>query len=238
VFEARHRSIGLRAEGCDLGLPESDGSGMKTHDLIGLLATGAGPAPRAVAARRLLPVVVAGGALSAALAVGMLGLVPDRMLVGQALWTKIGYSTALMGAAGWLAARLARPAAPAAAAWRGVAAVVAVMLLAALASLAAMPGEERLPALLGHSWSICPWTVLGLSLPALAGTLWALRGLAPTHPRAAGTAAGLLAGAAGACGYAWACTEESTVFVAAWYSLGIALTAGLGALLGPRVLRW
>ncbi|WP_088280233.1 DUF1109 domain-containing protein [Ideonella sp. A 288] len=211
---------------------------MKTSELVALLATGAGPAPRAVVARRLLPVVLAGGALSAALAIGVLGLVPERMLAGQALWTKIAYSAALMLAAGWLASRLARPAAPTGAAWRWVAAVVAVMVLAALAALATMPGAERLRSLLGHSWSICPWTVLALSLPALAGTLWALRGLAPTRPRAAGAAAGLLAGAAGACGYAWACTEESTVFVAAWYTLGIGLTAALGALLGPRALRW
>ena len=27
-------------------------------------------------------------------------------------------------------------------------------------------------------------------------------------------------------------------FVATWYTLGIALTAALGALLGPRLLRW
>jgi hypothetical protein len=77
-----------------------------------------------------------------------------------------------------------------------------------------------------------------LSLPALAGALWVLRSLAPTRPRAAGFAAGLFAGAAGAFGYAFACVEESAAFIALWYSLGIALAGALGALLGPRVLRW
>jgi hypothetical protein len=33
---------------------------MKTDALIGMLATGAGPAPRAVAARRLVPAVALG----------------------------------------------------------------------------------------------------------------------------------------------------------------------------------
>ncbi|MDE2299455.1 MAG: DUF1109 family protein, partial [Burkholderiales bacterium] len=75
-------------------------------------------------------------------------------------------------------------------------------------------------------------------LPALAGTLWAVRGLAPTRPRAAGLAAGLLAGAVGALGYALSCPEVSITFVAVWYSLGIALVGGAGAALGPRVLRW
>jgi hypothetical protein len=48
----------------------------------------------------------------------------------------------------------------------------------------------------------------------------------------------LFAGALGAFGYALACDELALPFVAAWYTLGVLLTAGLGALLGPRVLRW
>ncbi|MFO1333443.1 MAG: NrsF family protein, partial [Rubrivivax sp.] len=56
--------------------------------------------------------------------------------------------------------------------------------------------------------------------------------------RAAGFAAGLLAGAIGALAYALACTEMAMSFVAAWYTLGILMVGALGALLGPRVLRW
>lgn len=102
---------------------------------------------------------------------------------------------------------------------------------------AAAPGAAR-SAWLGHSALLCPAAVLGLGLPALAGLMWALRGLAPTRPAAAGAAAGLLAGALGALGYALACTELGLAFVALWYSLGVALSAALGALLGPRLLRW
>jgi len=91
---------------------------------------------------------------------------------------------------------------------------------------------------LGSSWLSCPWNVLALSLPGLGAALWAVRGLAPTRPRAAGFAAGMFAGALGALGYALACQEGSAAFVAVWYTLGIGLTGGLGALLGPRVLRW
>ena len=39
-------------------------------------------------------------------------------------------------------------------------------------------------------------------------------------------------------GYALSCTELSPAFVAIWYSLGIALAGALGAVLGPRILRW
>jgi hypothetical protein len=48
----------------------------------------------------------------------------------------------------------------------------------------------------------------------------------------------LTAGGAGAAVYALHCPESGAPFVAIWYSMGILLACGLGALLGPRVLRW
>jgi hypothetical protein len=80
--------------------------------------------------------------------------------------------------------------------------------------------------------------VLALSLPALAAALWAVRGLAPTCPRRAGVAAGILAGAIGAIGYSLHCPEASIAFVAVWYTAGITLAGVIGAALGPLVLRW
>lgn len=211
---------------------------MKTDSLIDLLARNAGPAPRAVALRRLLPATLAGMAASAVLAIAWLGLIPNELFHQPAPWVKLGYAAALMASAGWLTGRLARPAAPVDAAVRAVAGVAAVMAALGLLAWWFTPEAARLPGLRGHSWYECPFNVLALSLPALAGSLWALRGLAPTRPRAAGAAAGLLAGAAGAFGYALACTEMAVPFIAVWYTLGIALTAALGAWLGPRVLRW
>jgi len=118
--------------------------------------------------------------------------------------------------------------------------IAAMLAMAAIgaASLWAAPPGTRLAVLLGGSWSSCPWIVLALSLPALAATLHAMRGLAPTRPRAAGAAAGLLAGSIGAIGYALHCPEAALAFVATWYTAGIALAGALGAALGPRVLRW
>ena len=211
---------------------------MKTNDLIAMLASGAGPAPRAVVARRLAPAMLGGGLVSAALALLILGRAPNLDALGTALALKLAYAAALAASAAWLAARLARPIARTRAA---ATAVVAVMLAAALVGLLALldtPVGERVPYVMGESWLRCPWSVLALSLPTLFGALWAMRGLAPTRPRAAGLAAGLLAGAVGAFGYAFACFESSTAFVALWYTLGIGMAGGLGAALGPRALRW
>ncbi|MBL8349236.1 MAG: DUF1109 domain-containing protein [Burkholderiaceae bacterium] len=211
---------------------------MKTDTLIEMLARDAGPAPRALAARRLSPAAAAGLLASAAIAVSWFGAIPAPMFATAVPWTKMVYAGALALAAGWLTARLSRPAAPVERAGSLTILVPSAMALFGGISLALTPAGARLDALLGHSWSTCPWSVLALSLPALAATLWAVRGLAPTRPRAAGFAAGLLAGSVGAFGYSLSCPEASPAFVAAWYTLGIAFTGGAGAVLGPGLLRW
>jgi hypothetical protein len=211
---------------------------MKTEHLIDLLARGAGPAPRGVVARRLLPAAGLGLGLAALLALTLIGPVPAAMFATPAPWLKLGYTGALALAAGWLAARLAQPVARLTVPRQAVVGVLVAMLLLGSASWLATPAPDRLAAITGHSWQGCPWNVLLLSVPGMAAALWAVRGLAPTRLRAAGAAAGLMAGALGAFGYAFSCTENSPAFVALWYTLGMGLSALLGAWLGPRVLRW
>jgi hypothetical protein len=211
---------------------------MKTTELIGLLASGAGPAVRVNPMLRLAPSVVGGALAAALLSIGLLGLVPAHMLGSPALWIKLAYAGLLVGGALRLTARLALPLSHVRAPAMSVVGVVAGMaLLGGAALFAAAPGE-RVEALLGRSWYRCPLIIPGVALPALAALLFTLRGMAPTRLRAAGLAAGLLAGALGAIGYSLHCPEQSLAFVAVWYTLGIVLSGALGALLGPRALRW
>lgn len=211
---------------------------MRTDELIGLLAQGAGAAPRGVVGRRLGAAMALGLLAGLAIAYGWLGFIPAETYAFPAPWFKFAYALAMAASAGWLSARLVRPAAPTEAASAATGLVVLAAAMVGLVAWQATPAEMRLKGLLGHSWWECPWFVLAISLPALAALLWAMRGLAPTRLRAAGFAAGLLAGAIGAGAYALACTELAMSFVAAWYTLGILLVGVLGALLGPRVLRW
>jgi hypothetical protein len=211
---------------------------MKTDALIDLLAQGAGPAPKAVVARRLLPAAALGLVVSAALSLLVVGPVPGSMYATPAPWIKLAYGAALAAAAGWWTARLAKPVPRVAGPTRAVAGVLMAMALLGALVLIGVPAGERPAALLGHSWLACPWAVALVSLPGLGAMLWGLRQLAPTRPRAAGFAAGLAAGALGATGYALACSEVSATFVAIWYTLGVLLTGLVGAWLGPRVLRW
>lgn len=211
---------------------------MKTDDLVMMLARGAGPAPRAPALRRIAPVVVLGLMASIAAALLLLGPLPAAMYAMPALWLKLAYAAAVAIIAGSLTTRLARPVARLRAPRTALIAVFVVMAILALATLAALPPEQWQAAVLGRTWKTCSWAVLALSLPALAGALWALHGLAPTRPALAGFHAGLMAGGVGAVGYALSCSEVSTPYVAVWYTFGVFLAGGVGAVLGPRVLRW
>jgi hypothetical protein len=210
---------------------------MKTDELITALAAGAGPAPKALAARRLLPVVLMG---LAAAVVGALtiGLVPGELLVQPAWWMKFGYAVLLALSAGMLVAKAARPGMHTGRAWLMVGLVALVMAAIGIGQLLQAVPADRMPMWLGHSWRTCPLSILALSVPGLALVFWALRGMAPTRPVLAGLAGGLLAGAVSAAGYALSCSELAMPFVATWYTLGILLTGALGALLGPRLLRW
>ena len=211
---------------------------MNTDELIRLLAADGSPVPRAPAARRLAPAMLLGLLVALGLALLLIGPVPRPLLLAPAMGVKLAFGAAVLAAGAWWTARLARPAAPSRGARWLLAGVFLAMALAGLATLLATPAEQRLLQLMGHSWRSCPLNLLALALPALAGGLWALRGLAPVRPRLAGLAAGLTAGGVATLGYALACTEQATAFVAVWYSLGIVLSGVLGAALGPRVLRW
>jgi hypothetical protein len=82
-----------------------------------------------------------------------------------------------------------------------------------------------------------------LSIPAIAALplalmLFALREGAPAGPARAGAIAGLIAGGFGAFFYAAHCPDDSPLFVATWYTLGIGFVTAVGAIIGAKVLRW
>lgn len=211
---------------------------MKTDELIHLLASSAGPAPDGVVRQRVGTALLAGVAASALACIATLGLNPALAAMGPALAVKLLYALGVLGAAAWWLSRVARPAASGRWAAIALAGVVALMTTWATLVLVEAPTGGRVAMLLGQSWGPCACRVAALALPATALAFWALRGLAPTRPRLAGFAAGLLGGAAGALAYALFCSEVSPAFVLLWYSLGMLLPAGVGAWLGPRLLRW
>ncbi|MEI7970327.1 MAG: DUF1109 domain-containing protein [Betaproteobacteria bacterium] len=213
---------------------------MKTARLIEMLAEGVetvppGGVPRRHAAAFLWGI---GGALL--LMVPLLGLRADLgdAVRTLAFWGKGAWIALLLAGAVLALARLSRPGCSAGRAWFLVAAPVLALWCAAAAGLAGAAPDARLPMVFGQTWRTCPLLVALLSLPMLAASFQALRGLAPTRPVLAGWAAGLVSGALGALVYCLHCTESAAPFLGTWYLLGILIPAVAGAVLGPRWLRW
>jgi hypothetical protein len=212
---------------------------MRTDDLIAQLTAGLEPVKRGAVMRLLAGAVVLGLAGSAVVMMIMIG--PRHDLTGAmahpGMWTKLAYCFAIAAFGLWLVERAGRPGAE----MTRPALMLALPLLAIalLAGLQMSAPDADIPVLvMGRSSRVCALLVTLTALPTLAATFWALRKLAPTRLTLAGAGAGLFAGAAGAFVYCFHCTEEAAPFIAVWYTLGIAAVAAIGALLGPRLLRW
>ena len=89
-----------------------------------------------------------------------------------------------------------------------------------------------------HAVLECLWQIPALAASALIILALAARRLAPTNLTRAGAYIGLLAGGIGAVGYALHCHNDSVAFVAIAYTVAMLQTTLLGAVLGPRILRW
>lgn len=213
---------------------------MKTEELVTLLANGAIAVDPLAAERRYALALSAGTVGALALLLLLLGVRSDlREAVSQPLfWIKIGFVASLFAASLFAALRLSRPGMRLDAVPPALAAPVVVLWIVAGITLLDAEAPQRSALLLGQTWKSCPWLIALLSAPVFVGTLWAMRGLAPTRPRLAGFAAGLLAGATAALVYCLHCPEVETPFIGLWYVLGMAIPAGVGAALGERLLRW
>lgn len=210
-----------------------------TPDLIDDLVNDLRPRGRRVE-RRLLAGVGGGVAVSGAIMVGLLGIRPDidAAVASSAFWIKFAYTILLAIVLVGAVDRLSRPGRFAIGQARAAALVfVGVASLAAIELSAGTPETWR-SLVMGSSALKCPWAIVALGSPVLVGTLWAMRGLAPTRLPVAGLAAGLLSGAAGAWIYSFHCDEVAIPFLAIWYTLGIVIVGVAGAGLSRLALRW
>jgi hypothetical protein len=213
---------------------------MNTDSLIEALAQDVTPVPRHAVGRRLLFGLVGGGAVTVLLIGIILGFRSDLGLAmrGFTFWMKWVYTISLGLAAIAMVVRLARPEPVSLRSFWPVVIPFVLLALVAIIEMAHVPAGDWLAMWLGQTWKKCPWLVLMLSAPIFVGLLWSFRRLAPTRLRAAGAAAGLAAGAWAATLYCLHCPEVSALFVLTWYTLGIGIAATIGAIVGPRVLRW
>jgi hypothetical protein len=210
---------------------------MKTDELIAALARDAEPAPRRAVDKRLAAAGLGALVLAVAVVLSAFGSRADLEGLPLALLLKAAVVLVVLAPSAWLASRLARPATRLG---RALAPALAIILLplAALFVLGATPAEAWSAALFPTGFPPCLWSIPIVAAPGAVLIFWAVRSLAPTRLAPAGAAAGALAGGLGALAYCLHCPIDSPAYALAWYPAGVGICAGIGALLGPKVLRW
>lgn len=211
---------------------------MKTDHLIEMLSRDAEPAVKTRGALRLaltLAIGLVGGVVLLLIGVGVR---PDIGVAMMPVMMKAGFAALVAAIVLPLAIQLMKPGRPLG--WR-LAAIGMFLALVAAATTIALIGElpeNRMQAWTGGAFPWCLVLIPLLATPTASLLVWALRAFAPTRLTLMGAAVGGLSGGVGAMAYAMYCPIDSVAFVTTWYSLGIAIAAALGALIGPRLLRW
>jgi hypothetical protein len=213
---------------------------LRTDDLVSLLAAGVEPIDARRTMRRYV-LAITGGMLGAlAITAGILHLNPllSNAVFDPMFWVREAYC-ATLGSFGFAAiTRLARPGFRLGVVPVGIGAVVIAMWIFAALVLLTAPAQDRAHLLLGATAAVCPFLITLVAAPLFLAFLWVLRGLAPTQLRAAGAAGGFAAGSFGALVYSLHCPELTAPFIGVWYLLGMLIPTAIGAMLGPRLMRW
>ena len=212
---------------------------MKTEDLIGQLA-GEPVADRRGIEGRAVTGLGIGFLIALALFLPVLGPRPDLMEAVQRpiVAVKMILPLLLGPVALLLALRSARPTTPAPAGVKALWLWPAVALALFLYAFATTAPGARAVAFLGHSIPICLPAIVVLSAPILIGLFRALKDGAPTRPARCGALAGLAAAGFATALYSTFCNEDSPLFYAVWYALGITIVTAAGAVAVGRYLRW
>lgn len=213
---------------------------MKTERLIDMLSTNLEPANTRAVRSALVWAVAAGAVAAFCVMFGTVSLrtdLTDRDSLGFFV-VKVMFALALTAAGLAVLDRAVRPGADATRRLQLVALPFFLISVAALAEWALGIATEPHRMTAGTHWLLCLYCIPLFAIVPFVLLVWALRRGAPTHLARTGAMAGLVAGAVGAAAYAFHCPDDSLPFIAVWYGLSIAFCAGVGALLGPRILRW
>lgn len=213
---------------------------MHTETLTAMLAMNLEPVSPRRLPRRYALGIAAGALVAFVLMSGALHMNPalTHETTQHAFWLREAYCAALGVLSVSALARLARPGDRLGLWPAGIAVVIVTMWLLAAAALWSAVPHSRLHMLVGTTASVCPLLIALLAAPLFVALVWILKDLAPTRLRWAGATAGFAAGSLGALIYSLHCPELAPPFIATWYLLGMLIPTGIGALLGPRLLRW
>ena len=213
---------------------------MKTDELIDMLGTNIEPVKDGQLRNTLLIALAVGTAVALCLMLAIFGA-PAEASDGEYFGLTalaLAFTLGLAAAGASFLIRAARPGKPG----RSPLVVVGLLFLAifsagivvlVLTHPAAWGGL-----VFGPQWAACLICIPLFAIAPFASLIWALRKEAPTNLTRTGAVTGLVAGALSAAVFAVHQAGSSIPFIALWYGGPIVVCAFVGAVLGPRLLRW
>jgi hypothetical protein len=213
---------------------------VKTDQLIDLLSTNVEPVKSGYLKKTLIFALLIGGVAAFCVmftTVGLRSQASDK-LDPSYLILKLLFTISLVALGGTLLTKLMRPGQSER---KQSTLVVLPYLMIAVAGIIALIFGKPMAwgrMLFGMHWVTCLLCIPLFAVVPFAALVWALRRGAPTNLTQTGAIAGLVAGALGATAYAFHCPDDSVPYIALWYGTLVAFCAVIGAILGPRLLRW
>jgi hypothetical protein len=213
---------------------------VKTDELINMLATNVEPVKEAELRNTLMIALGVGAIAAFCLMLAILGW-PAAAFGGEYSTLKVitlAFTLGLAVAGASLLIKSARPGEPG----RKPLILIGLLFFALFAAgfgalIRAHPaGWGKM--VFGPHWAVCLVCIPLFAIAPFLSFIWALRRGAPTNLTRTGAIAGLVAGALGAAVFAFHHATGSVPFIAFWYGGPILVCAVVGAILGPRLLRW
>ena len=213
---------------------------MKTDDLINLLGTNIEPV-RGGQLRNTLLAGLAVGALAALCLTLMFFGAPEMAFGGENFGLKVvglAFALGLITAGTSFLFRAARPGEPGRKPLMFIGLLFVAAVAACIATLAVSDPASWRSAVFGPHWAACLLCIPLFAIAPFASLMWALRREAPTNPVWTGAVIGIVAGALAAAAYTLHQPAGSIPFIVFWYGGPVVVCAVIGAILGPRLLRW
>jgi len=121
--------------------------------------------------------------------------------------------------------------------WLWAAAMAALLPLAATI-IGLGRGSDAFTANAALHGIVCLIDGSALGLLTFAVLVWWLRRGAPTSPERAGLLTGIAAGSFGIFAFSFHCVYSDIVHIGLWHSAVVVMSAGLGRIAVPRLIRW
>ena len=211
---------------------------LRTDDLIKALAADAPSVSRLGMMSALALAMIPAAALSFLILLASVGVRPDlaAAFLGGPVAFKFAVTITLAVSALLLSVRISRPDQNPHIPFYLLPPILLVLCGLLFEVVATRTGVKT--AMLENTPAACVGLILLFSLPPLIAAFFIMRRGAARHPAFAGAATGLFAAGIGATVYALHCPNDDAIYVGVWYGLAAAIAAGVGALLGRKILSW